>query len=476
MDSGRAKRLVGELLNQTVADWHIIEFLAPGRSALVFKAMRDGIIEALKIFDADLIERFGERVQEGRINRQLSLCGKEHPNLVKIVDGGRCSKTGLWYVVMGLIDAPVASTVLQDIPRDRIWPIISHAAAAARFLEQLSLAHRDIKPSNIAVSRDFQKATLLDLGVIRPFGETGLTDEEQRIFVGTLQYSSPEFLFRTEEDTEDGWRALSFYQLGAVLHDLIMKKPLFSEFANPYARLVDAVKYETPRVEADNVPADLVLLAKNCLSKDPKLRLRLVKWEDFEPRIVCRSSAIDAKERIRKRHLQARETSPLQWNEAAEQKLRAERRTIETISGKIQSIIRQECIGSDLFPPIEIHDNQVPLASQVDFLVFFPASNDHCLNQSLSICVELHLLDMQSEALQVFCAAASASDRIDHETAASCQKVMIFQSVFEEAVIQKLMQDVLYVLLDQAQQLGTSSRETKWLDVPLPQEEVEEHS
>jgi hypothetical protein len=68
---------------------------------------------------------------------------------------------------------------------------------------------------------------VMDFGVIRPVGEPGITDGDQRPFIGTLQYSSPEFLFRTEADTPEGWRALTFYQLGAVLHDLIMRQRIF---------------------------------------------------------------------------------------------------------------------------------------------------------------------------------------------------------------------------------------------------------
>jgi hypothetical protein len=76
---------------------------------------------------------------------------------------------------------------------------------------------------------------LLDFGVLKPIGEVGLTDVDgQRVFVGTLQYSSPEFLLRDEEDDAAGWRALSIYQVGAVLHDLIMRRSIFEEFVNPY--------------------------------------------------------------------------------------------------------------------------------------------------------------------------------------------------------------------------------------------------
>ncbi len=120
-----------------------------GGSALVLRARRGPVAAALRVFDPDLIERFGENVQLERIDRELTLKGKEHPNLVRILDGGRCPRTGFLYVLMELLPGDNLANVLRLVPRDRIWPLLSQIAAAARFLEDLGLVHRDRKPSNI---------------------------------------------------------------------------------------------------------------------------------------------------------------------------------------------------------------------------------------------------------------------------------------------------------------------------------------
>ena len=115
------------------------------------------------------------------------------------------------------------------------------------------------------ISGDFSKAILLDLGVLLPIGAESLTDVDQRQFIGTLRYSSPEFLFRQEENTIEGWRAVTFYQLGAVLHDLLMKKVLFEDFTDPFPRLVEAVKSEKPHIASEDHRC--VHLANRCLMK-----------------------------------------------------------------------------------------------------------------------------------------------------------------------------------------------------------------
>ena len=243
----RAKRMAEELINQRVGHWHILRYINAGKSAAVFEGEKDGQQCALKIFDPELVERFGKATQLGRIKRELSLIGEHHPHLVKIFDGGECAASGYLYVAMEFIDAPNLGSALTLVPREKIASLLHQIASAARFLEEKQLAHRDIKPDNIAVFPDFSQAVLLDLGVLRPFGDPSLTDDNAMIFVGTSRYSSPEFLLRNEKDTPEGWRAITFYQLGAVLHDLIMRQPLFKEFSDPPALLVEAVKSDSQR-------------------------------------------------------------------------------------------------------------------------------------------------------------------------------------------------------------------------------------
>jgi len=84
-----------------------------------------------------------------------------------------------------------------------------------------------------------------------------------------------------DDESIAAWRAISFYQIGGVMHDLLMKRPLFEEFKNPYARLVRAVEKEIPPIDNPAADPDLRLLAQNCLSKSPSHRLETVKWEDF---------------------------------------------------------------------------------------------------------------------------------------------------------------------------------------------------
>ena len=269
MDYHKAKQMAEELKGKIIGGWRVVRYKGSGKSATVFEATRGRKKGALKVFDPELVSKFGVKKQMERIFREVDLIGKHHPNLIDIYDGGQCPETGHIYIVMKLLQAPNLAESLALVPRQKIWSFVAGVASAAQFLETLEIAHRDIKPENIAVTETF-KPILLDLGVIRPIGLSRAPDyEHAKYFLGTLQYSSPEYLFRKEEDTVEGWRALTFYQIGAVLHDLIMRKPLFEEYKEPFSQLVMAVKETLPTIEASDVDSDLCSLAKSS-RKRPK--------------------------------------------------------------------------------------------------------------------------------------------------------------------------------------------------------------
>ena len=95
--------------------------------------------------------------------------------------------------------------------------MVKQIATAAKFLEDNNLVHRDIKPENISISSGLEMAKLLDLGVIRPVLDVEADVVTGNAFLGTTRYSSPEYLMREgDEDSKEGWRALTFYQTRCV--------------------------------------------------------------------------------------------------------------------------------------------------------------------------------------------------------------------------------------------------------------------
>jgi serine/threonine protein kinase len=297
MDKATALRMATELNGKTIAGWKIGKLLGSGGSALVLDADRGDERAALKVIDPALEQKFGPEHQEARVAHELRLVGRKHPHVVQIYDGGRCKDTGLLFVAMENLPYQNLDQLTHPFPPERLPVIVDQIAQAARYLESLGICHRDIKPENICITPDLSRAIVLDLGILRPLGDDSTLDAGTgHNFIGTYRYSPPEFVRRKEEQSEEGYRALTFYQIGAVLHDLIMGRKIFDEVQGPIAALIDCVTATIPKIENPAVDQRLVLLARDCLQKDWRLRLRLVNWDSF---FLTQTGGLTARERVR---------------------------------------------------------------------------------------------------------------------------------------------------------------------------------
>lgn len=404
MDSGQATLFRESLQGKTIAGWHVDGFYGNGKSAVVLPALRGTEEGAIKVFHPELIERYGKDAQLQRIHREASLVGTTHPHLVRILDGGECAATGHLYVVMERIPHRNLLQALADVPVDAVPKLIAQVASAARFLEDRGMAHRDIKPENIAVSDDFSHATLLDLGVLRPIGLSDLTDVSQRSFIGTLRYSSPEFLMRQELDTIEGWRAVTFYQLGAVLHDLLMRRQLFHEYGEPFAGLVEAVKSVNPIVQGDDVRC--VNLARRCLMKNQTTRQQLVSWSDFSSLEVALDATSTARrDRIRERQKALRALAESQARgPVGEINVRAE---LQDACNRLESRIATLMNDLACFPVRHVRSIKDVAQRRCTTCVSFDRDVELGLSHRLSVLLDIELIDPNNGS-PVFVASAAA--------------------------------------------------------------------
>lgn len=441
MHEQRAQELLDRLRGKKVGTWKVQDLINNGKSAAVFSARSTGRTAALKIFDPELIARYGEITQLIRIRRELSLRGLRHPNLVDIYGGGKCPSTNLYFLVMQLVEGNPLSRSLNSIDRDRIRVLLHQIASAAKFLEDNELSHRDIKPDNIVINPDTGDATLLDLGVLRPISSSStVTDTGDHHFVGTLQYSPPEFLLRKEEDTPVGWRAVTFYQIGAVLYDLLEGHPIFSDSMHPYARLVNAVQNTIPSYRSADLP-DLVNLARNCLTKSPDARLRLVTWQDLISGPTQPSSGTAAKTLFAANHAQVSKSPATRqaWQVRWEQS-----RKYEELAHRIQVCLRRWCVAQESIPPIEL---AIPSSSGPDRLIYdlcFRQDTTHKLDHHLLIRIVVDVLDIDVQAVDVLVTAGLAESIRFPPTG---KPYSLFRGAVEETALQSLFEAVIYPVL-----------------------------
>lgn len=253
--------------------WSVRTSLGEGGTAPVFEVDSPDGPRALKVYDAKFSGGKKGEIEYKRIEQQLTLKEHDCPYLVQIYEGGRVE--GRLFLLMERAPGMELEKRLKDIPREKIRQIVGQVATAAIFLRGNGLCHRDIKAANVFISDDFNHCTLLDISVIRnvtdPIG-VGTDHDGQLPVVATARYSPPEYLFRLLDPGPELWHALNVYQLGALLHDLIMREPLFqaeylTSTENRY-RFAWIVATVDPTVQADDTDRDLMLTARRALDKN----------------------------------------------------------------------------------------------------------------------------------------------------------------------------------------------------------------
>ena len=212
---------VKRLSGQTFRGWALEDSLGSGDSAIVYRASKSDQESAIKIFFPEALDKHGFPEERERLELQLFIKGEVHANLVKVFDGGIADEfDGTLFLIMERVIGQTLDRLLKDVPRTSIAPLIKQLADAAHFLEDRNLVHRDIKPANIIINDEMSRLTLLDLGIVKNL----IADESGRLsgnrFVATPRYSPPEFVWRAEVESKESWRAVTFYQIGGVLHDL----------------------------------------------------------------------------------------------------------------------------------------------------------------------------------------------------------------------------------------------------------------
>lgn len=286
-----------EFCDNSSGKWRYIDHIKPGKTADVFKIEGEQGLVALKIFDPSFFANEDMEVQVARINLQKELINHYNDHIIDVLHVGELTDYKTWYILMEYLPWSDLEDAYKKVPISTVPEIIRQIALAAHFLEsQKKIVHRDIKPSNILISDDFRAVKLLDLGVLRRNNDSdgsGTPSVGDHRFVATRQYSSPSYLLghplpekdegASDAALEAAWRALTWYQIGGVLHDLLMRKPLFYDALATRSRqaLEIAVATEVPQIENFDADQRLVELARDCLDKDDERRLARVSWDRF---------------------------------------------------------------------------------------------------------------------------------------------------------------------------------------------------
>lgn len=262
-------------------EFKVEKVLGNGASARVYRVGLNGKTSALKVFDPAIFS--GDAEAKERLDRQEKLIGVEHDDLASIFEIGEAS----------IDDVPAPALLMEfcvghsleklkfqeELTEADIRTIIAATARAAKHLFELGFVHRDIKPANIVFDPEQKRTKLLDTGVIRPLNNPN--DVSGFAFVGTTRYSPPEFLYRTEDGSPDCWKAITFYQLGITLYELIFRRQPYHDI-QVKAQLIKAIEKEAPSFAGiEQFSPDIRNLLICSLKRNWQLRVKTLNWDNF---------------------------------------------------------------------------------------------------------------------------------------------------------------------------------------------------
>jgi serine/threonine protein kinase len=250
--------------------YRLIELLGRGGMGEVWKAFDTATnrVVAVKVLPANLAN---DPQFEQRFRREaFAAAGLANPHVVPIHTFGEID--GRLYVDMRLIEGRDLQSILAHGPLEpaRAVGIIDQVASALHAAHRIGLVHRDVKPSNILVDED-DFAYLIDFGIARAAGETGLTATGS--VIGTWAYLAPERLTSGQTDPR-----ADIYALTCVLHECLTGNQPFP--GNSVEQLITAhltLPPPRPSVLQDTVPAAMDAVIAKGMAKNPDERYPTAK-------------------------------------------------------------------------------------------------------------------------------------------------------------------------------------------------------
>ncbi len=275
----------------TLGVYTIVSSIGAGGMGEVYRATdtklnRDVAIKVLPdIFsaDADRLARFTREAQ--------TLAALNHPNIAQIF--GIEESSGVRALVMEFVEGEDLSQKIagqrargSGLPIDDVLSIARQIADALEAAHEQGIVHRDLKPANIKVRPD-GTVKVLDFGLAKAIDGPGgssrsggsdrlsmsptLTNHAtmQGVLIGTAAYMAPEQARGKSVD-----RRADIWAFGVVLYEMLTgRAPFTGETVTDIVAAVVTREVDWTALPAATPPR-LRAILRDCLVRDPKLRLR----------------------------------------------------------------------------------------------------------------------------------------------------------------------------------------------------------
>ncbi|MBT3162598.1 Stk1 family PASTA domain-containing Ser/Thr kinase [Streptomyces sp. Vc74B-19] len=246
--------------------------LGRGGMAEVYHAhdTRLGRQVAVKTLRADLAR---DPSFQARFRREAqSAASLNHPAIVAVYDTGEDYIDGVSipYIVMEYVDGSTLRELLHSgrkLLPERTLEMTIGILQALEYSHRAGIVHRDIKPANVMLTRNGQ-VKVMDFGIARAMGDSGMTMTQTAAVIGTAQYLSPEQAKGEQVDARS-----DLYSTGCLLYELLTVRPPFVG-DSPVAVAYQHVREEPqpPSVFDPEITPEMDAIVLKALTKDPDYR------------------------------------------------------------------------------------------------------------------------------------------------------------------------------------------------------------
>jgi serine/threonine-protein kinase len=231
---------------------------------------RLGRTVAVKTLRADLAR---DPSFQARFRREAqSAASLNHPAIVAVYDTGEDYIDGVSipYIVMEYVDGSTLRELLHSgrkLLPERAMEMTIGILQGLEYAHRNGIVHRDIKPANVMLTRNGQ-VKVMDFGIARAMGDSGMTMTQTAAVIGTAQYLSPEQAKGEQVDARS-----DLYSTGCLLYELLTVRPPFVG-DSPVAVAYQHVREEAqpPSVFDHEITPEMDAIVMRALMKDPNYR------------------------------------------------------------------------------------------------------------------------------------------------------------------------------------------------------------
>ncbi|SHL62516.1 Stk1 family PASTA domain-containing Ser/Thr kinase [Actinacidiphila paucisporea] len=210
---------------------------------------------------------------QARFRREAqSAASLNHPSIVAVYDTGEDYVDGISipYIVMEYVDGSTLRELLHSgrkLLPERAMEMTVGILQALEYSHRAGIVHRDIKPANVMLTRTGQ-VKVMDFGIARAMGDSGMTMTQTAAVIGTAQYLSPEQAKGEQVDARS-----DLYSTGCLLYELLTVRPPFVG-DSPVAVAYQHVREDPqpPSVFDPEVTPAMDAIVLKALTKDPDYR------------------------------------------------------------------------------------------------------------------------------------------------------------------------------------------------------------